>query len=122
MTEERVTVRIDAELLRKIDEAVESDINIANRSHFFRVAAEEKLQSQSENIQTENAQTDIISIKMPAGLIKRLEDELNARWFSKIDEIIAASLRERYEYNEYKKKLVEESLEQEANTLHVMRK
>lgn len=122
MTEERVTVRIDADLLKKIDEAVESDINIANRSHFFRVAAEEKLQSQSENIQTENAQTDIISIKMPAGLITRLEDELNGGWFSKIDEIIAASLRERYEYNKYKKKLIEESLEQEANTLHVMRK
>ena len=113
MTEERVTLRIDAELLEKVDLIVEDDINIANRSHFFRVAAEEKLKTR---------EGEYTSIKLPDGLRELLATELSSGMYNSMDDIIAESLRERYEIKEHNMKEVHEKIKQRNNTLRVMKK
>jgi len=113
MTEERATVRIPAELLKRIDEAVEDDINIANRSHFFRVAAEEKLQIQKG---------EYIIARIPEKLRELLSIDLNSGYYNSIDDIIVDSLRVRYNIEKQREKLIEEYQEQDASTLQVMSK
>jgi len=113
MTEERITLRIDAELLEKVDMVVEDDVNIANRSHFFRVAAEEKLNIRDGEYTT---------IRLPDGLRELLATELSSGMYNSLGDIIAESLRVRYEIKEHNMEEIHEKIKQRNSTLRVMKK
>lgn len=113
MTESRTTLRIDSRLLERVDLVVEEDINIANRSHFFRIAAEEKLMARDG---------DLTSIKLPEGLRGLLAAELDTGMYNSMDDIIAECLRERYSTKTHTLEHVQERLKESAETLKVVRK
>jgi len=113
MSEERTTLRIDSRLLERVDMAVEEDVNIANRSHFFRVAAEEKLRARDG---------DYTSIRLPDGLRESLAAELESGMYSSVDEIIAECLRERYDIKAHTRELVRERMKDSMDTLRIVKK
>lgn len=113
MAEERITLRIDAELLERVDMVVEDDVNIANRSHFFRVAAEEKLNIRNGEYTT---------IRLPDGLRELVDIELSSGMYNNLGDIIAKSLRVLYGIEEHNMEVIAEKIKQMDSTLRVMKK